>query len=37
MFALAAFFITRNSISFFLLALIPLTALCLLHFKKQIK
>jgi len=37
MFAVVAFFLTRNSISFFLLALIPLTALCLLHFKKQIK
>ena len=37
MFAVVTFFITHNSISFFLLALIPLTALCLLHFKKQIK
>jgi 1-acyl-sn-glycerol-3-phosphate acyltransferase len=34
--ALTAFFITRSSISFFLLVFIPLTALCLLHFKRQI-
>jgi 1-acyl-sn-glycerol-3-phosphate acyltransferase len=34
---LIVFFITHSSISFFLLLAIPLTALCLLHFKRQIK
>ena len=34
---LIIFFMTHSSISFFLLLGIPLTALCLLHFKRQIK
>jgi hypothetical protein len=37
MLTLIIFFSTKNPLSFGLLLLIPLTALCLLHFKSQIK
>jgi len=36
-FTLVVFFITHSPVSFFLLVFMPLTALSLLHFKKQIK
>jgi 1-acyl-sn-glycerol-3-phosphate acyltransferase len=36
-FTLIIFFITKSAISFFLLCIIPLTALSLLHVKRQIK